>query len=69
MAYSQLQKVGIVFAGIFAACLVYSIIYTRMYEPFTNVSGLPMKTCKADSDCPDKFMCKNAKCVYNRPLP
>jgi hypothetical protein len=69
MAYTHIQKIGLVFLGIFSVCIVYSLIYKRMYEPFEDSSGLPMKMCKENSDCPDKFVCKNAKCVYNRPLP
>ncbi len=67
MVNSQIKKILIVFGAIFAICLTYSLISTRMYEPFTN--DIPMKTCKANSDCPDKFKCKDAKCVYDRPLP
>ncbi len=69
MAYTQLQKVGLVFLGIFFLCLLYSMTSRRMYERFESGSGLPMKTCNSNSDCPDTFLCKNAKCVANRPLP
>jgi hypothetical protein len=67
MINTQLKKVGIVFGAIIALCLLYSIVYKRGYEPFADVSGLPMKTCKANSDCPSDFICKDAKCVFNRP--
>ncbi len=69
MITPQMKKVLMVFGAIFAFCFTYTLIYRRMYEPFADISGLPMKTCKADSDCPTDFICKDAKCVFNRPLP
>ncbi len=68
MAYTQLQKVGIVFVGIISFCIVYSLVSKRMYEPFATSSKIPMKMCKKDSDCPAKFACKNSKCVSIRPM-
>ena len=69
MLSNQLKKIAIVFGVIFAVCLVYSLLSKSTYERFENAGGLAIKACKADKDCPDKFMCKEAKCVYNRPLP
>ncbi len=67
MMNTQTKKVLIVFGAIFAFCIVYSFMVGRRYEGFAD--EIPMKTCKADSDCPIKFKCKDGNCVYNRPLP
>jgi hypothetical protein len=68
MAYTQLQKVGIVFLSIFSFLIVYSLVSKRLSEPFEDASKVPIKMCSSDSDCPSKFMCKEGKCVFNRPL-
>jgi hypothetical protein len=68
MINSQIKKVIFVFGGIFAFCIVYSLIYRSINEPFTN--DIPIKTCKKDSDCPDKFKCnEQKKCQLNSPFP
>ncbi len=62
-----MKKVFLVFGLLLGVCLLYSFVSDRFTEPFAN--DVPMKTCKADSDCPSKFSCKDSKCMYNRPLP
>jgi hypothetical protein len=67
MITPQMKKVLMIFGAIFAFCFTYSLIYRRMYEPFTT--NIQLKACKSNSDCPDKFKCENGNCKYDRPLP
>jgi hypothetical protein len=69
MAYTQLQKVGIIFLSIFAFGIMYSLISKNLSEGFEDKPQIKFKTCSKDSDCPSRFACKDEKCVNMRPIP
>jgi hypothetical protein len=67
MAYTQLQKVGLVFLSIFAFAIVYSLVSKNIFEGFADKPKVTYKKCTKDSECPNKFSCKQGKCVSNKP--